>query len=77
MTQLLEATTMLKNPTPAGTKSTQRYGPQGVCLNFNREGTHAVSTPVDHATRVATAEGTVMEHTNANGRSHQTTASSH
>ena len=48
-----------------------------VCLNFNCEGTHAFYTPVDHTTLVATAEGTVTEHTNANGRSHQTTASSH
>ena len=32
MTQLLEAFTSLKNPTLAGTKSTQRYGPQKCCL---------------------------------------------
>ena len=54
MTQLLEAFTSLKNPTLAGTKSTQRYGPQK-CFNVSACCAHSAQTRTVRTTAQCTA----------------------
>ena len=53
-TQLLEAFTSRKNPTLAGTKSTQRYGPQK-CFNVSACCAHSAQTHTVRTTGQCTA----------------------
>ena len=54
MTQLLEATTLLKNPTLTGTKSTQRYSPQK-CFNVSACCAHSAQKRTVWSTAQCTA----------------------